>query len=235
MRSIQVNIDKPNFTINPTNCARFAVDSQGIGDQGTVTDFSSYFQAVNCATLPFKPKMTMRPDRQQGHQARQEPGLRVRPQDPPRRRQHQVALGDPVRTPSRSTSATSATSARRRSWPQTSAPAASRSARRSTTTPLLDAAAWPAPSTRSPAPAACRDWPSSSNGQVQPGPPGQIDLGRQGRPPADHRPGRPRRADRPLPPDPLRRQDRLPGQHPRASAPSRRSRRSNTPPRTAAS
>ena len=49
MRSIQVNIDKPNFTINPTNCdAAFTVDSQGIGDQGTVTDFSSYFQAVNC-------------------------------------------------------------------------------------------------------------------------------------------------------------------------------------------
>ncbi len=59
MRSIQVNIDKPNFTINPTNCSTLSVDSQGIGDQGTVTDFSSYFNAVNCATLPFKPKMTM--------------------------------------------------------------------------------------------------------------------------------------------------------------------------------
>ena len=60
MRSIQVNIDKPNFTINPTNCSPFSVDSQGIGDQGTVTDFSSYFHAVNCATLAFKPKMTIR-------------------------------------------------------------------------------------------------------------------------------------------------------------------------------
>ncbi len=60
MRSIQVNIDKPNFTINPTNCSPFTVDSQGIGDQGTVTDFSSYFQVVNCARLAFKPKMTMR-------------------------------------------------------------------------------------------------------------------------------------------------------------------------------
>ena len=60
MRSIQVNIDKPNFTINPTNCSSLTVESQGIGDQGTVTDFSSYFQVVNCANLPFKPKMTMR-------------------------------------------------------------------------------------------------------------------------------------------------------------------------------
>ncbi|HEX7059189.1 MAG TPA: hypothetical protein VF176_04990 [Solirubrobacterales bacterium] len=60
MRSIEVRIDRSNFTINPTNCAALSVDSQGIGDQGTVVDFSSYFHAVNCATLPFKPKMTFR-------------------------------------------------------------------------------------------------------------------------------------------------------------------------------
>ncbi len=65
MRSIQVNIDrtdgqgKPNFTINPTNCAPFSVESQGIGDQGTITDFSSYFQAVNCTRLGFKPTMSV--------------------------------------------------------------------------------------------------------------------------------------------------------------------------------
>jgi len=60
MRSIQVNIDRPHFTINPTNCSPFSVDSQGIGDQGTVAEFSSYFQVVNCATLPFKPKLRVR-------------------------------------------------------------------------------------------------------------------------------------------------------------------------------
>jgi hypothetical protein len=36
-----------------------AVASQGIGDQGTVADFSSYFQASDCAQLPFKPRMTV--------------------------------------------------------------------------------------------------------------------------------------------------------------------------------
>ena len=60
LRSIRVNLDRPNFIINPTNCSNFAVDSQGIGDQGTVTDFSSYFHADNCSTLPFRPKMTVR-------------------------------------------------------------------------------------------------------------------------------------------------------------------------------
>jgi hypothetical protein len=60
MRSIQVNIDKPDFTINPTNCNLFSVDSQGVGDEGTVANFSSGFQAVNCATLGFNPKMTIK-------------------------------------------------------------------------------------------------------------------------------------------------------------------------------
>jgi hypothetical protein len=46
--------------INPTNCGPFSVDSQGIGDQGTVANFSSYFHADNCATLGFKPKMAIR-------------------------------------------------------------------------------------------------------------------------------------------------------------------------------
>ena len=60
LRSIRVNIDRPNFTINPTNCADMSVDSQGVGDEGTVVDFSSYFHAVNCGTLAFKPRMTVR-------------------------------------------------------------------------------------------------------------------------------------------------------------------------------
>jgi hypothetical protein len=60
MRSIQVNIDRPNFMINPTNCRPMTVDSQGIGDQGSVVGFSSYFQAANCAPLPFAPKMSVR-------------------------------------------------------------------------------------------------------------------------------------------------------------------------------
>jgi hypothetical protein len=60
MRSIQVSINKPSFMINPTNCSPFSIDSQGIGDQGTVADFSSYFHAVNCFSLGFKPRMTIR-------------------------------------------------------------------------------------------------------------------------------------------------------------------------------
>jgi hypothetical protein len=60
MRSIQVNIDRPEFMINPTNCDPFTVDSQGIGDEGTVAGFASPFEAVNCKALAFRPKMSVR-------------------------------------------------------------------------------------------------------------------------------------------------------------------------------
>ncbi len=39
MREIRVNIDKPNFMINPTNCSEFRTVSEGVGDQGTAVAF----------------------------------------------------------------------------------------------------------------------------------------------------------------------------------------------------
>jgi hypothetical protein len=86
LRSIQVNIDKPKFTINPTNCSPFTVDSQGIGDQGTVTNFSSYFHVVNCASLGFKPKMRIkqlggRKDTKRSRNPALQIDLRTRPGD----------------------------------------------------------------------------------------------------------------------------------------------------------
>jgi hypothetical protein len=59
LRSIQVNLERPNFILNPTNCEPMGVASHGTGDQGTIANFSSFFQAVNCSTLAFKPKMTV--------------------------------------------------------------------------------------------------------------------------------------------------------------------------------
>jgi hypothetical protein len=60
LRSIGVDINRVGFAINPTNCSVFSVASQGIGDQGSITDFSSYFHAVNCRSLPFHPQMSVR-------------------------------------------------------------------------------------------------------------------------------------------------------------------------------
>ena len=86
MRSIRVSIDRPNFMINPTNCSPFAINSQGIGDQGSVVGFLSPFQAVNCTTLPFKPRMAVRQLGGKGKTARTKNAalqfdLRTRPGD----------------------------------------------------------------------------------------------------------------------------------------------------------
>ncbi len=59
MREIKVNINRPNFMINPTNCNPLAVGSEGVGDQGTAVAFSSYFHVVNCALLSFRPRMSV--------------------------------------------------------------------------------------------------------------------------------------------------------------------------------
>jgi hypothetical protein len=69
MRTIKVNIDRPNFMINPTHCGNMSIASRGIGDQGTAADFSSYFHSVNCANLGFKPTMTVRQVGRQTHRS----------------------------------------------------------------------------------------------------------------------------------------------------------------------
>ena len=77
LREIEVNIDRPNFMINPTNCSPLSVGSEGIGDEGTPASFSSYFHVNNCDTLGFSPKMTI--TQLGGHKVTsrgKEPGLR---------------------------------------------------------------------------------------------------------------------------------------------------------------
>ncbi len=60
LRQIQVNLTRPNFILNPTNCQPMSVLSKGIGAEGSSTEFSSYFQAANCANLAFKPQMSVK-------------------------------------------------------------------------------------------------------------------------------------------------------------------------------
>ena len=64
-RDIRVYIDRPNFMLNPTNCERTSTASTVLGsgldfvsdaDDNPVT-VTSPFQAADCASLPFKPKL----------------------------------------------------------------------------------------------------------------------------------------------------------------------------------
>ncbi|HEY4276768.1 MAG TPA: hypothetical protein VGM91_01040 [Conexibacter sp.] len=60
IRTVSVNIDRPGFIFNPTNCTPTQVGATIDSQQGATANVSSRFQAGNCATLPFVPRMTLR-------------------------------------------------------------------------------------------------------------------------------------------------------------------------------
>lgn len=60
LRSIRVDLNRPNFTLNPTNCEPFSVETEVFGNQGALATPSEHFQVANCRVLPFGPKFTMR-------------------------------------------------------------------------------------------------------------------------------------------------------------------------------
>jgi len=58
-REILVELNRPNFTVNPTNCDPFSVSAQLNGDQDAVATLGEHFQVANCANLHFTPRLTM--------------------------------------------------------------------------------------------------------------------------------------------------------------------------------
>jgi hypothetical protein len=59
-RSILLRLNRPNFTLNPTNCEPFSVDTTLTGAEGRTAHPKSAFQIANCTDLDFKPKMSLR-------------------------------------------------------------------------------------------------------------------------------------------------------------------------------
>jgi hypothetical protein len=58
IQHVNVAIDRPGFTFNPTNCSPLAITGSLTSDQGATKDLSVPFQITNCAVLAFKPKLT---------------------------------------------------------------------------------------------------------------------------------------------------------------------------------
>jgi hypothetical protein len=50
-----VNVDRPNFMFNPTDCEAMSIDATIDSSAGAAANVSSPFQASNCGTLPFTP------------------------------------------------------------------------------------------------------------------------------------------------------------------------------------
>jgi hypothetical protein len=58
IQHVNVAIDRPGFTFNPTNCSPLAITGSLTSDQGVNKALSVPFQITNCAVLAFKPKLT---------------------------------------------------------------------------------------------------------------------------------------------------------------------------------
>jgi hypothetical protein len=57
IRSVLLTLDRPNFTLNPTNCDPFAVATTAFGDEGSTGFASQHFQVGNCSALDFAPSL----------------------------------------------------------------------------------------------------------------------------------------------------------------------------------
>ncbi len=56
IKHVNVTIDRPGFTFNPTDCAAMAITGSLSSTEGSSSALSVPFQATNCATLAFKPQ-----------------------------------------------------------------------------------------------------------------------------------------------------------------------------------
>jgi hypothetical protein len=59
-RQIRLNLDRPDFVLNPTNCAPLSVAATVGGAEGASVVRSSHYQAANCALLEFEPELQLR-------------------------------------------------------------------------------------------------------------------------------------------------------------------------------
>ncbi|MGH2855060.1 MAG: hypothetical protein ACRDLF_12820, partial [Solirubrobacteraceae bacterium] len=55
VKSVNVDINRPEFTFNPTNCDPMSINGTMSSTQGMSAQVSSHFQATNCAALAFNP------------------------------------------------------------------------------------------------------------------------------------------------------------------------------------
>jgi hypothetical protein len=58
LRSMTVDIDRPNYILNPTNCGALKTESSVTSTLNTTVLASSPFQVEGCGALPFKPGFT---------------------------------------------------------------------------------------------------------------------------------------------------------------------------------
>jgi hypothetical protein len=59
IRAIDISINRPGFAVNPTSCAPLSMTATITSTQGASSSPSTPFHAANCASLPFKPSISV--------------------------------------------------------------------------------------------------------------------------------------------------------------------------------
>lgn len=59
VRSVTLKMNRPNFTLNPTNCDELGFTGSATSVQGAIAPLAQRFQVGGCAALPFKPKLAI--------------------------------------------------------------------------------------------------------------------------------------------------------------------------------
>ncbi len=59
IRHVNVLVNRPGFTFNPTNCNQMSIGGTIVSDEGASAPVSAPFHVTNCATLKFAPKFAV--------------------------------------------------------------------------------------------------------------------------------------------------------------------------------
>jgi hypothetical protein len=60
LREVQVSIDRPQFTLNPTSCDESSFTGTALSAEGAAAPIRDRFQVGSCGALGFKPKLSLR-------------------------------------------------------------------------------------------------------------------------------------------------------------------------------
>jgi hypothetical protein len=77
VREVTVLIDRERFMLNPSSCSTKQVAADIQSAAGTNARVANHFQAVNCATLPYKPKLKLRLTGRRQVTTAKHPGIRA--------------------------------------------------------------------------------------------------------------------------------------------------------------
>ena len=95
LRSIEVKLDRPDFTLNPTNCSPLGIEAKVTSTDGASASPSNAFQASGLQSARLQAQSEAQPQRR--HQALRSPGPESGPQLPQGQlRQHRQGGGQPA-------------------------------------------------------------------------------------------------------------------------------------------